>query len=87
MHSAGAVHRFDKNGSRDAKALCAITQATSVRESEEVIDAAAGRPPDRAKMAEIMGRHGLTPTRLRLGRRAWGTSEHNQHIRFGITDG
>ena len=26
-----------------------------------VIDAAAGGPPDRAKMAEVMRRHGLTP--------------------------
>jgi hypothetical protein len=26
-----------------------------------VMQAAAGRPPDRVKMAEIMRRHGLTP--------------------------
>ena len=44
----GAVHRFDNNGGRDAKALC-------------VINAAAGGPPNRAKMAEIMHRHGITP--------------------------
>ena len=31
------------------------------REAAEVITAAAGGPPDRAKMAEIMRRHGLTP--------------------------
>lgn len=31
------------------------------RESAEVINAAAGGPPDRAKVAEIMRRHGLTP--------------------------
>ena len=31
------------------------------REAAEVINAAAGGPPDRAKMAEIMRRHGLTP--------------------------
>jgi hypothetical protein len=31
------------------------------REAAEVIHAAAGGPPDRAKMAEIMRRHGLTP--------------------------
>ncbi|MDR5728500.1 MAG: cupin domain-containing protein, partial [Terriglobia bacterium] len=30
------------------------------RESAEVVNAAAGGPPDRAKMAEIMRRHGLT---------------------------
>jgi quercetin dioxygenase-like cupin family protein len=61
----GAVHRFDNEGSRDAKALCVITPAAIgpqyFRESAEVINAAAGGPPDRAKMAEIMMRHGLTP--------------------------
>ena len=61
----GAVHRFDNNGTRDAKALCVITPAAIgpqyFRESAEVINAAAGGPPDRAKMIEIMRRHGLTP--------------------------
>jgi quercetin dioxygenase-like cupin family protein len=61
----GAVHRFDNNGSRDVKALCAITPAAIgpqyFRESAEVINAAGGGPPDRAKMVEIMRRHGLTP--------------------------
>ncbi len=61
----GAVHRFDNRGSRDARALCVITPAAIgppyFRESAEVINAAAGGPPDRAKMAEIMRRHGLTP--------------------------
>ncbi len=61
----GAVHRFDNNGRQDATALCVITPAAIgpqyFRESAEVINAAAGGPPDRAKMAEIMRRHGLTP--------------------------
>lgn len=61
----GAIHRFDNNGSVDAKALCLITPAAIgpeyFRESAEVINAAAGGPPDRAKMTEIMLRHGLTP--------------------------
>jgi quercetin dioxygenase-like cupin family protein len=61
----GAVHRFDNNGVHDAKALCVITPAAIgpqyFREAAEVINAAAGGPPDRAKMAEIMRRHGLTP--------------------------
>ena len=61
----GAIHRFDNNGSQDAKALCVITPAAIgpqyFREAGEVISAAAGGPPDRAKMAEIMRRHGLTP--------------------------
>jgi quercetin dioxygenase-like cupin family protein len=61
----GAVHRFDNNGGQDGKALCVITPAAIgpqyFREAAEVITAAAGGPPDRAKMAEIMRRHGLTP--------------------------
>jgi len=61
----GAIHRFDNNGIQDAKALCAITPAAIgpqyFREAAEVINAAAGGPPDRARMAEIMRRHGLTP--------------------------
>ncbi len=61
----GAVHRFDNNGSEDAKVLCLITPAKIgpqyFRETSAVLAAAAGGPPDRAKMAEIMRRHGLTP--------------------------
>jgi quercetin dioxygenase-like cupin family protein len=61
----GAVHRFDNHGSKDAKALCVISPAAIgpqyFRESAEVINAAAGGPPDRPKMIEIMRRHGLTP--------------------------
>lgn len=61
----GAVHRFDNNGSQDVTALCLITPAAIgpqyFREAAEVISQAAGGPPDRARMAEIMRRHGLTP--------------------------
>ena len=61
----GAIHRFDNNGIEDAKALCVITPAAIgpeyFREAAAVINAAAGGPPDRAKLAEIMRRHGLTP--------------------------
>ena len=61
----GAVHRFDNNGNQDVKVLCMITPAAIgpryFRESAEVINAAAGSPPDRIKMVEIMRRHGLTP--------------------------
>jgi quercetin dioxygenase-like cupin family protein len=61
----GAVHRFDNNGSQDAKVLCVITPAAIgpqfFRECAEVINAAAGGPPDGAKLAEILRRHGLTP--------------------------
>jgi quercetin dioxygenase-like cupin family protein len=61
----GAIHRFDNNGSKDAKVLCLITPAKIgpqyFRETSAVLAAAAGGPPDRAKMVEIMRRHGLTP--------------------------
>lgn len=61
----GAVHRFDNHGTREAKALCVITPAAIgpefFREAAEVVNAAAGGPPDRVKMAEIMRRYGLTP--------------------------
>jgi quercetin dioxygenase-like cupin family protein len=61
----GAVHRFDNNGRQDATALCVITPAAIgpqyFREAAEALNAAAGGPPDRAKMAEIMRRHGLPP--------------------------
>jgi quercetin dioxygenase-like cupin family protein len=62
----GAIHRFDNNGIQDARALCVITPAAIgpqyFREAAEVINAAAGGPPDRMRMAEVMRRHGLTPT-------------------------
>jgi len=61
----GAVHRFDNLGSEDAKALCVITPAAIgpqyFREAFALLQSAAGGPPDRVKMAEIMRRHGLTP--------------------------
>lgn len=61
----GAIHRFENHGSQDVKALCVITPAAIgpqyFRESAEAITAAGGGPPDRATMAEIMRRHGLTP--------------------------
>jgi quercetin dioxygenase-like cupin family protein len=61
----GAVHRFDNNKIHDARALCVITPAAIgpeyFREAAELINRAAGGPPDRAKMAEMMRRHGLTP--------------------------
>ena len=60
----GAVHRFDNNGSQDAKSLCVISPAALgpeyFREAAEVLRTAGGGPPDGAKMAEIMRRYGLT---------------------------
>jgi len=61
----GAIHRFDNNTDQDVKALCVISPAAIgpeyFREVAEVGRAAAGGPPDRARMMEIMLRHGLTP--------------------------
>lgn len=61
----GAVHRFDNPSPQDAKVLCMVTPAAIgplyFREAAEVVNATPGRPPDRAKMTEIMLRHGLTP--------------------------
>ncbi|SHF25125.1 Cupin domain protein [Kaistia soli DSM 19436] len=61
----GAIHRFDNKGTEDARVLCVITPAAIgpayFREAFAVISDAAGGPPDRARMMEIMRRHGLTP--------------------------
>src|SRR5215470_244498 len=64
----GVVHRFDNNGMQDARVLCLVTPAAIgpqyFRDVAEVIKAAAGSPPDAAKMMEVMRRHGLTPAQL-----------------------
>src|SRR5580700_1821697 len=61
----GAVHRFDNNGAEDVKGLCMVTPAAIgpqfFHDVAELARAAGGGPPDRAKMIEIMLRHGLTP--------------------------
>jgi quercetin dioxygenase-like cupin family protein len=61
----GAVHHFANGSDADARALCVITPAAIgpefFRESAEVLNAAAGGPPDRTKLAEIMRRYGLKP--------------------------
>lgn len=61
----GAVHRFDNFRSETAKALCVITPAEIgpeyFLEIREVMIASAGGPPDKAKLAAVMLRHGLTP--------------------------
>ena len=60
----GAVHRFDNLGSEDAIQLAVITPAIMgpayFREAAEAIGAARGGPPDRAKMADVFRRHGMT---------------------------
>lgn len=61
----GAVHRFDNVGHQDAKVLVIVSPAGIgpgyFREVAAALAAAAGGPPDRARMAEILCRHGLTP--------------------------
>ncbi len=60
----GAVHRFDNFGGADVKQLAVISPAIMgpayFREAAEVIGAAAGGPPDPAKMTAVFRRHGMT---------------------------
>ena len=60
----GAVHRFDNFGTEDAKQLSIVTPAIMgpayFREASEVVNAAAGGPPDAAMMVEVFRRHGMT---------------------------
>jgi quercetin dioxygenase-like cupin family protein len=61
----GAVHHFDNTRDVDAKALAIVTPGVLgpdyFREVAEILDAAAGGPPDLAAIAALMRRHGLTP--------------------------
>jgi quercetin dioxygenase-like cupin family protein len=61
----GAVHGFDNHGTEDAKFLAISTPGVMTpdyfREIHEVLAATPGGPPDLAKIAEVMRRHGLTP--------------------------
>ena len=60
----GAVHRFDNLGTQDVKQLAVISPANMgpayFREAAEVINAAVGAMPDRAKMMDVFRRHGMT---------------------------
>jgi quercetin dioxygenase-like cupin family protein len=61
----GAVHRFENLHAGDAKMLAIVTPGVLgpdyFREIAAVLKAASGGPPDRAAIAEVMRRHGLTP--------------------------
>jgi quercetin dioxygenase-like cupin family protein len=61
----GAVHRFENEQDVDATALAVVTPGILgpdyFRELAAVADAAADGPPDRAALAAVMRRHGLTP--------------------------
>jgi quercetin dioxygenase-like cupin family protein len=61
----GAVHGFDNQETEDAKFLAVASPGVMTpdyfREIHDVLASTPGGPPDRAKLAEIMRRHGLTP--------------------------
>ena len=61
----GVVHGFDNPGEDDARALAVVTPGilgpAYFREVADVLEGAAGGPPDLAAIAEVMRRHGLTP--------------------------
>src|SRR5215213_2562541 len=61
----GVVHRFENEGEVDATTLAVVTPGILgpdyFRDLAAVADAAAGGPPDRAELAAVMRRHGLTP--------------------------
>jgi len=60
----GAVHRFDNFGTEDAKQLVITTPAIMTpayfRDARDLLQAAAGGPPDVAKMIDVFRRHGMT---------------------------
>ncbi len=63
----GDVHHFENKGEADARVLAAVTPGVLgpayFRELAALVDEAvtAGRPPDPARIGEVMVRHGLTP--------------------------
>jgi quercetin dioxygenase-like cupin family protein len=61
----GAVHGFAVTGDEDASVLCIASPGLFgpgyFRELAEVIEAAAGGPPDREAVMAVLKRHGLTP--------------------------
>jgi quercetin dioxygenase-like cupin family protein len=61
----GVIHGFENRGSVDVKFLAMASPGVFgpayFHEVGEVLAAAAGGPPDRAALTEVMRRHGLTP--------------------------
>jgi mannose-6-phosphate isomerase-like protein (cupin superfamily) len=61
----GAVHAFANRSSEHAKFLAVATPGVLgpdyFKAIAAVLDAAAGGPPDRAAIGDVMRRHGLTP--------------------------
>jgi quercetin dioxygenase-like cupin family protein len=58
----GAVHQFSNPGTEPARALVMMTPDIGAQYFREVAAvAAAGGPPDRARLQEVMRRYGLRP--------------------------
>ena len=61
----GAIHGFDNHGAEDARFLAVASPGLMTpdyfREIHDVLASNPGGPPDLAKVAEVMRRHGLTP--------------------------
>jgi quercetin dioxygenase-like cupin family protein len=61
----GAVHQFENRGDADVKVLSIVTPGILgpqyFRDVAAVVAEANGGPPDPARLAEAMRRHGLTP--------------------------
>jgi quercetin dioxygenase-like cupin family protein len=61
----GSIHGFENRGMGDAKFLAIATPGVFgpayFKEVGEVLASAAGGPPDRAAIAQVMHCHGLTP--------------------------
>ena len=61
----GAVHAFENRSAGAAKFLAVVTPGVLgpdyFKEIGAVLGAAAGGPPDRTAIGEVMRRHGLTP--------------------------
>ena len=58
----GAVHQFSNPGAETARALVMMTPDVGAQYFRDVAAvAAAGGPPDRAKLMQVMARYGLVP--------------------------
>ena len=63
----GAVHQFSNPGTETARALVMMTPDIGAQYFRDVAAvAAAGRPPDRAKLMQVMTRYGLVAAAPRL---------------------
>jgi len=61
----GAVHRFDNDHTATAKTLAVVTPGILgpqyFRELADIVNTAAGSPPDPTAVSAVMRKHGLTP--------------------------